>query len=127
MSSLITAEWYMRKHFNGWARPFEFNAQHMLRCGHKEEARDTVRLPVAWHTEMGVLVFDAFAYMCTLESTSRVIPTALISLSWGCLDAMPGTHGLAHALVVSAAGVLGHSRACSDTRIAKGSFHGSQW
>lgn len=43
MSSLITGEWYMRKLFNGWARPFEFNAQHMLRCGHAEEARDTVR------------------------------------------------------------------------------------
>jgi len=52
MSSLITGEWYMRKLFNGWARPYEFDAQHMLRCGHAEEARDTARmaLRMPWWT-----------------------------------------------------------------------------
>ena len=38
----------MRKHFNGWARPFEFVAQHQLRCGHTEEARDTVSAPIGF-------------------------------------------------------------------------------
>lgn len=45
MSSLITGEWYMRGLFDGWGRPYEFNAQRMLQCGHIEEARDTVRNP----------------------------------------------------------------------------------
>eukprot|EP00873_Tetraselmis_striata_P038859 jgi/Tetstr1/459123/TSEL_004571.t1 len=77
MSSLITGEWYMRKLFNGWARPFEFNAQHMLRCGHAEEARDTARMALRmpwWTLQQG---YETTLQLAQIPGTPREVFRAL--------------------------------------------------
>lgn len=45
MSSLITAEWYMRDgHFPDWGRPYEYVFELMKKLGREEESRDIARL-----------------------------------------------------------------------------------
>ncbi|XP_058740783.1 protein IN CHLOROPLAST ATPASE BIOGENESIS, chloroplastic-like [Vicia villosa] len=53
VSALITGEFYTKKeHFPGFARPFVFNAEVMLRVGRKVEAKDAARgaLKSPWWT-----------------------------------------------------------------------------
>ncbi|CAK8544054.1 unnamed protein product [Lathyrus sativus] len=53
VSALITGEFYAKKeHFPGFARPFVFNAEIMLRVGRKVEAKDAARgaLKSPWWT-----------------------------------------------------------------------------
>lgn len=53
VSALVTGEFYARKkHFPGFARPFVFNAEILLKVGHKEEAKDAARgaLKLPWWT-----------------------------------------------------------------------------
>ena len=39
----VLSRYVRRKHFPGWARPFEFNARLFSRLGRDEEARDGVK------------------------------------------------------------------------------------
>uniref|UniRef100_A0A6M2F3T1 Uncharacterized protein n=1 Tax=Populus davidiana TaxID=266767 RepID=A0A6M2F3T1_9ROSI len=53
VSALVTGEFYTRKkHFPGFARPFAFNAEVMLKIGRKLEAKDAARgaLKSPWWT-----------------------------------------------------------------------------
>ncbi|CAI5522204.1 unnamed protein product [Closterium sp. Naga37s-1] len=44
VSALVAGEFYARKHFPGFAHPFTFNAQLLLRVGRPTEARDAARI-----------------------------------------------------------------------------------
>lgn len=70
-SGLVAAEWYMKKHFLGWARPFVFNAEVYERAGRVEEMRDccqialrnpwwTLGADVAWVVERAGFRGDSF-------------------------------------------------------------------
>jgi len=77
MSSLITGEWYMRKHFSGWARPYEFNAQHLMRCGRDEEARDTARMALRmpwWSLQQG---YEPTASLANIPGSPQEVFTVL--------------------------------------------------
>jgi hypothetical protein len=91
MSSLITGEWYMRKLFNGWARPYEFNAQHMLRCGHAEEARDTVSATIAIVASTVVVVtccYGEFLFPCAGRTVVPQFPSRRLEWLFACLGGL---------------------------------------
>ncbi|KAG9439863.1 hypothetical protein H6P81_020028 [Aristolochia fimbriata] len=52
VSAMVTAEFYAKGHFPGFARPFVFNAEVLLKVGRKMEAKDAARaaLKSPWWT-----------------------------------------------------------------------------
>lgn len=74
VSSLVASEWYMRDHFQNWARPYEFASELLLSIGKRdEEARDMARVALRlpwWTLENG---YEAMRVAAGLSGTPEEV------------------------------------------------------